>query len=537
MAAAIFFLCSCTSDNLSALQPQDQNVMIEQPSGDTIQPANDTEQPLAGSNKQSGEQNTPGQQNMPGEQKTRDQYFKSALEGNPEGLYKLAKSEGMSETQSVLLIKAASSLDYSADYFSMAYGGLDSYSAEGHKLEAIERLTDVWDRGTETAAAQLKKSIRSDDYFSKSFVEELVKTSYTYSYHAFAEKYGIRPNHSYEPEDGIKLYIPDDSDFSYAESMLEQYLEYDASDFYEFDFDGNGEDEIGIPLHSGAGGAFMGDGFGIFKKNEEGRYIQYATGPDCTLRDGMRLIKYDNRIYFITNPYSDTMNEPHNITARIIDENGQGHEISINCSEYKPKEIMTKVYDGYDSNEFSSFITKIMSQAYEAIAATKKHEMYNPNFIYQVKSNGEQQYGFFDSIPTDVYFASDIDNDGAEEFIRKGHVIVELKYYDDYNLFQIYDNESELSENSASMLDVLPQDEYYGLHSGGNLCDVLPVEGKIIQLWTCENDNRTYCIALTRNELLYGLHVYCLQNESVEAVCHSLIFDEVQDVEIEFSGE
>jgi hypothetical protein len=467
-------------------------------------------------------------------QKEQDQYYLRALEGDPEALYWLSSSEGITQKQSTLLLKAASSLDYSADYFSMVYEGLDAYSASGPKLKAIERLTDIWNSGNEAPAVQLRKSIRGNQYFPESFVEELVKASYTYSYHAFAEKYGIRPNRSYEAGNGIKLYIPDDDMFLYAENMVEQYLEYEACEFYEFDFDGDGESEIGIPLHSGAGGAFMMDGFGIFKKNSEGLYFHYASGPDCTLRDGMRLIKYDGRIYFITNPYSDTMNEPHNITARVLDENGQGHDISIRCTEYEPREIMTKVYDVYDTSESSGFVTDVMAQAFEAIAATKKHEVYSPNLTKQVRSAEAEQDRYFDSTPTDVYFAADIDNDGTQEFIRKGHVIVELKYYDDYNLFQVYDSEGPLLENAEQMLDILPQDEYYGLHSGGNLYDILPVEGKIVQFWTREKDNLTYCIALTRNTLLYGLHVYKVENGDAVPVCLSLIFDEVQDVEIVF---
>lgn len=472
-------------------------------------------------------------------QKEQEHYFMSALNGEPEGLYKLASSNGISRTQFILFSKAASSMDYSPGYFDIAYGGLEGYSAKESKMKVIEKLSDAWDKETDPAAVQLKNSIRGNQYFSKEFAEALVKTSYTYSYYAFAEKYGIGPNQSFEDAKTIEFVISQEGDEfdSYGESMAEQYLEYEDCEFYRLDFDGDGNDEIGVPLHSGAGGAFMADGFGIFKKNKDGLYERYASGPDCTLRDGMRLIEYENRIYFIVNPFSDTMNEPHNILARVIDEDGKGHEISINCSEYKPKEIMTKVYDGYDSDEFSSFLTGIMSQVYEAIAATKKREMYNPNTTKQVKSSAEQQDDFYVAPPTDVYFAADINNDGTKEYIRKGHIITELKYYNDYNLFQIYNNESELAENAVPMLDILPQGDYYGLHSVGNLYDVLPVEGKIVQFWTREKDGRTYCIALTRNELLYSLQVYEVQNKKAVPVCHSLLFDEVQSVDLVFSND
>jgi hypothetical protein len=127
---------------------------------------------------------------------------------------------------------------------------------------------------------------------------------------------------------------------------------------------------------------------------------------------------------------------------------------------------MTKVYDVYDTSESSGFVTDVMAQAFEAIAATKKHEVYSPNLTKQVRSAEAEQDRYFDSTPTDVYFAADIDNDGTQEFIRKGHVIVELKYYDDYNLFQVYDSEGPLLK-MRSRSGYPAQDEYYGLHSAG----------------------------------------------------------------------
>lgn len=468
------------------------------------------------------------------EQKAQEYYFKSTFDGNPKGLYKLSTSAEISQIQSILFSKAASSLDYSAGYFDMAYEGLDGYSANDSKLKIIGRLNEVWDNGTDPVAVQLKKSIRRDQYFPNEFVEALVKTSYIYSYHAFAEKYGIKPNRSFKDGKNIQFALSEDKD-NYAESMAKKYLEYEECAFYELDFDGDSENEIGIPLHSGAGGAFMMDGFGIFKKNKDGLYEEYASGPDCSMRDAMRLIKYDGRIYFITNPFSDTKDAPHNITTRVIDKNGNGYKISINCNKYKPKEIMTKVYDNYNTDEFKSFLKEVKTQSYEAIATTKRHEMYNINATKQVKKTEVPQDVSSDSLPMDVYFADDINNDGAKEFVRKGHIITQSKYYNDFNLFQIYDSQSKLSENAEPILDILPNDEYYGLHSGGNVYDLLPVGGKIVQFWTHEKDNQTYCVVLTRNELLYSLHIYTVQNKIPIPVCHSLLFDEVQDVEIVFS--
>lgn len=452
------------------------------------------------------------------DKKAKDYYFKSTLDGNEKGLYKLADSDELSFKQSILFSKAASSMDYSAPYFEMVYEGGDGYTADESKLQVIKCLGEAWENGTDPAAVQLKESITGNKYFPKEFVEELVKTSYTYSYHTFAPKYGVNPNRS--------LYNGKNIPFEEDEGIGGLYLENEDSEYYELDFDGDGTDEIGFPMLSGAGGAFMTDGFGIFKKNNKGFYKDYAFGPACTLRDGMRLINYNDRIYFITNPYSDTMNEPHDITARVIDKHGKGHELCVLCNQYKPKEIMTQVYDDYHKEEFAGFLSEVMSQTYEAISATKRHEMYNPNRTVILSDE-----------PQDVYFAADINNDKVKEYIRKGHMIDQGKYYNDYHLFQIYDGEGKLTEEVEPSLELLPDDGYYGLHSTGNLYDRLPVGGKIVQFWTVEKDNKTYCIALTRNELLYGLHIVTIQNEKAIPVCDSLFFDEVQDIDIQFSKD
>lgn len=468
------------------------------------------------------------------QEKALEYYFKSSLYGNPIGLDKLSNSDGISQSQSIMLLKAASSMDYSASYFDMVYGGLDGYSASDSKLKIVEQLSEAWDKGTDPVAVELKKSVQGNQYFPKKFVEALIKTSYTYSYHAFAEKYGIKPNRSYEDGKSIMFDLPEGESYSYYGSTAKNYLEYEGCTFYELDFDGDGEDEIGIPVHSGAGGAFAVDGFGVFKKNEKGLYKLYAGGPYCSFRDAKRLIKYDGRIYFITNPYSDTMNEPHNITASTIDKNGNEHEISIKCTRYNPREIITKVYDNYNTEEFDSFLNEIKAQAYEAIAITKRQRMYNPNNTNRVKETElpEDIPQFF--VPKDVYFEADINNDGKKEFIRKAHVITDSKYYNDYNLFQVYDIQSKVLEEVEPLVDILPYHDYYGLHSGGNIYDFLPIGGNIVQFWTCEKDNITYCAALTRNELLYGLHVYVVKNNHAIPVSQSFFFDEVQKVEVKF---
>lgn len=84
-------------------------------------------------------------------------------------------------------------------------------------------------------------------------------------------------------------------------------------------------------------------------------------------------------------------------------------------------------------------------------------------------------------------------------------------------------------------MDILSYDEFYGLHSRGNVYNALPIGGKIVQFWTLEKDNKTYCVALTRNELLYSLQVYTVQDKKAIPVCESLLFDEVQGIGVEFS--
>lgn len=88
-------------------------------------------------------------------QKAQEYYFKSSLDGNSEGLYKLSNYDGASQMQSILFLKAASSMDYSGGYFEMAYGGLDGYSAQDSKVKIIERLTEVWNNETDMFILQL----------------------------------------------------------------------------------------------------------------------------------------------------------------------------------------------------------------------------------------------------------------------------------------------------------------------------------------------------------------------------------------------
>ena len=82
--------------------------------------------------------------------------------------------------------------------------------------------------------------------------------------------------------------------------------------------------------------------------------------------------------------------------------------------------------------------------------------MYNPNTANPVKKTDLPENILSGFIPHDVYFGVDFDNDGEKEFIRKAHVITQSKYYNDYNLFQVYDSQSKLSETVEPIMDLLP---------------------------------------------------------------------------------
>ena len=463
--------------------------------------------------------------------------FMSALDGNLVSLYKLSDSREISEEQSLLISKAVSSLDYSADYFEMVYGRQYEYDDSSKKVNVINRLSDTWNKGTDSVVKELKKSASYNNYFNDKFVDELAKASYTYSYHNFADKYGVLPNRSFTE---IKK---DRFDFSGSEADLGLYLDkyftqdenYSENELYELDFDGDGENEIGISICSGAGGALMADIFIVFKKNSKGLYERFSEGPDCAFRDAMRIIKYDGIVYFITNPYSDTGDAPNNITAEYIGKDGIKHSIQIDCKNYRPKEIMSRKFGNYNSVEFNDLFKAINIQGYDATSATKNQVLYNPNKINDVKKVESDLSANFVNIFNDIYFAADYDNDGLDEFIRKGHWTTHGKYYNDYNIINIYNDESELVRSPVSMLNLMPNDDYYGQHSAGNIYESIPVMGNIVQFWTVEHADETYCISLTRNGLLYSLQVYHLKDKKATPVYIGLYFDEVHKFEITYN--
>ncbi len=421
----------------------------------------------------------------------------------------------------LLLIKAASAT---------ANVGSHGYDIGMPKDELVERLTNAWNDGSDPVAVELKQSARSNQYFDDDIVEALMRVLYTYSYYEFADRYALKPNRGYDDAKDITFvsYSVENEFDGYFEAEAQRYLDYSECKFYEYDFNGDGETEIGVPIHTGAGGASGGDGFGIFKQNQGGLYEIYAHGPSCTLMDGMRIIQYEGKIYFITNPVSDRSEIQHNIGAYYIDENRNSHSVFIKCNDYVLKTVTQKTEVPYSSIE---------KQAHEAIAHTKKGELYSPEWEgvipFQSNIKWDGIYGL-EADPKDIAFYADIDNDGTDEIVRKVYFITQTKYFDEYNCFQVYENLSELEQEGDCVSDYSYRDEYIGLHSYGNIYDVLPVNTKLSQFWTYEFKDETYLLTLTRNKTLYTLNVYKQLNNEVLPVSEIMFLDEFQKMDIEF---
>jgi len=458
-----------------------------------------------------------------------DSHIYGAVDFDPISMYKLMYSKGEPKPDTLMLYKATSSLDYRGYYFDMAYGGLDGYTSSESKREVIKRFDEAWDSGSDPAAVNIKKQIQGDENFPKVFVEELMKVSYSYSYHAFAEKYGVAPNRGYA--DAVDVAFVE-SEYEDSKILAQSYLAYKECTFYEYDFDGDGEDEIGIPQHSGAGGAFGADGFGIYKKNADGLYDTYSSGPHCTFRDAMRLVKFEDRYYFVVNPFSDTGDALHDIFAQSIDKNGKKHFLYIDCAQYAVKPVFTKTEDAFAVG-YGELIAKLDSQAKDAIAATKRHVIYTPSDTETVDIS---------EIKTDTVFhvehdekslqAVDINNDGQQEFLYKGLTITQSKYYDEWNRYGIYNTADEARVAAEERLG---GEEFYGTHSQGNIYDTLPVAGRIVQLWTTEFGGKNYIAALAKTDLVYSMRVYLVEGERTRLVNGTLYFDEMQDMSVRFT--
>ena len=118
------------------------------------------------------------------------------------------------------------------------------------------------------------------------------------------------------------------------------------------------------------------------------------------------------------------------------------------------------------------------------------------------------------------------------------HFIIQTKYYDDYNWFQIYTNRADYDNGSVSLtMPVFYGDFHYGLRSGGNIYDILPLSNNVVQFWTHEYDGVTYCVVLQKYTLLYAQQVFVISNDDIRLVKRSLFFDEAHGVDISFSRD
>ncbi len=468
-------------------------------------------------------------------------YLDSALMGYAPALYKLSDFAGEADMDLSALYKAASTSDYSGGYWAIAYGGLDDYSASQSKQDLINQLSELWMSGNDDSALHMQAALNSDDNFSGAFVEALIRTVYSYSYHVFANENGLRPNRDYEDAQNIRFapldnLAPEDG---YWEGTAERYLEYEECEFYEYDFDGCGENEIGIPAHSGSGGAFMGDGFAIFKQTEEG-LVFYANGPECSLRDAMHKIQYDGKIYFLINWFDDTGNTPHDITAYTIDTDGKQYYLHINCKDYALRQVIQYPDPAYVTG-YDELISEIEQEGHEAVAAFKQQQIYSPDQEVQLSYSPEADnlwsgmVNIGEAGVQNVFAVADIDNNGTEQVIHKGNLIIQSKYYDDFHWFQIYDDRTAFDNGMDSLQSPEFTDDFYGLHSGGNIYDLLPVGNHVVQFWTHEHEGITYCVTLQKHGMLYVLQAYHVQNGEAGLVSKSLFLDEPQGVDVRFS--
>ena len=469
--------------------------------------------------------------------KAYDYYIYSAMDGVSLGCYKLLELKGQPEPNMTLLYKAVSSLDFTGRYFSWVYGGLNGYKTTDSKQTTITRLNEYWDNDTDPVTANMKKQMTNNKYFPKSFVEQLMKTVYSYSYHSFAEEYRVKPNRGFKDVKRFELFEELEEDWVYSSVfMAEQYLESKECAFYEYDFDGCGQDEIGIPIHSGAGGAFMGDGFDIYKKNKNGLYEHYSSGPTCMMCDDKRSIKFEGKYYFILNPFSDNQNAQYDISAQSFGKNGKSYMIHINGGYSSVKPILTKTEEDF-SVGFDELLAQTLDHAYIAIAVTKSHKIYSPQ--------DEEIIDFDKFIRPDktlphpvnfenVLFSADINNDGKKEVVHKGLLITQSMYCDEYNTYMIYKDMDEFKKKSIPIQDDIPPDMFFGLHSWGSIYDELPMTGSIVQLWTNKYNDKNYVSVLTRNKLLYVLHTYLIDGERTSVVSQTMFFDEVQNMSVKF---
>jgi hypothetical protein len=467
-------------------------------------------------------------------QKAFDYFLKCAVDGYSAGLYKLSEFAEEIEIDLTTLYKAVSNNVYSGFFdedLAMQYSSYDYYAANSARRDLIEKLSDIWE-------SEPHPIVQSNDYFPKKFVEELIKTAYTHSFGTFAKKYIIPANRTHEDAHKFSFHLTDDE----LEWDIEQYAasrigsEYYV--FYEYDFDGCGVDEIAVSTASGAGGSTMGDGYAIFKKNSDGLYEYFADGPWCALRDNMRIINYDDRIYFIFNLFDETGNEPHNIVAYTIDTSGKGHTLTISLKDYSPQHILTYTDAAYAFG-CDEMLSNIDNQARTALQDARYQRIYSPEREKQLAFQPDEglwheNFRWYKT-PQDIFFVADIYNNGMETVIHKGRSLSHHKGYSYFSWIEIYKDRDGFDSGTVSLRRPKFLDMTYGLESSGNLHDILPVGNSVSQFWTHKHDGVTYCVALQRLGLIYALQIFRIQDGEPGLISQSLFFDEAQSMDVSFS--
>lgn len=433
-----------------------------------------------------------------------DLYMKALLSRDSKAAYRLLSMKSRAQEEQRLLAKIACSMDFRGNYFDMVYGGLEGYDSKKIKIDVMNDLISFKDY----------EITFESEFFEREWIEKIGEVFYTYGYHDFVSTNGIEINKELTDDDFINFQSPDEAPFV-------------VSDYYEIDFDNDGLLEIGIPVHSGAGGAFMADGFEMYKKNNEGQYVYLASGPYCTLRDAMRLVKFDEKVYFLTNPYDDTGDEAFNVTVLKIGDNGERHELMISPSQTSLKQVMRKVYDDVSLEDLSVMDEQIK----EAVQASKHHILY-----HSVEPEILEADELYFSIKTyeDTYYSTDYDQDGDMDFIRKSHIIDASKYYNDVFIVQAYDSLHDILNDEEDMLSKIYEDDFYGYHDGGNILDQFPIEGIVVQYWTYESGDKIYNLFLTRHLSVFGAHVYLVSDDNVKPIMKSLYFEEPEGISIEY---
>jgi len=361
-------------------------------------------------------------------------------------------------------------------------------------------------------------------------LDNFYRLAYNYGYHAYASDHIVNANQSWsdkhlvinpkEPVDDPEALVIEDEDL----------WNFAAYGYYQYDFDGDGQLELGGYSHSGAGGAFMWDGFIFLEADERGVYKTFNMGPDVSLRDGMRLVTFGSSYLLMANPYDDTANSQQNILLYGLDQSGHSHQVYIKGATYQLKPVLSKYHEDYKDGSYQDLWDQVGSQVQLALEANKNGKMFyaqEPVFIAS-----DLVTGFGRTLASeDAYVIVDYDNDGSSEYVRKSRFIDQSKYYFDYHLFNIYDD-----LRMDDLDDLISPPDYYGIISEGSLMDHLPVKGKGVQAWFLDYEGQTYAVTLSKASMTYVSQVFLVKENRVSQVYETLWLDELQTIELEDIG-